>query len=355
MTPRQPDLLAVLEHGVIDRAVPTADLLRTCVVLGGRTGSARLGDWAKSELRGYQDRNLIPAYRTVTVPILQTSEWYNQSAGELETEKSVLNEHNYSLRLGKPLDELDALAAQSERTDRPVLLGMDADILEECKRKPIYSQPETGFSIYVSDMQWIVESSVIRGILGHIRTALAEFIAELRAEIISDDVMPSAAQADEALRTAVPGAFFANSNVTIMTTGMGDITADRDQTIIRDNKTTIRDASGNFSVAGTNTSQVSGTALNRAKISEFADFIRQISPVIGLASGQDIELRRVGDDLAHAAESSMPDAGRLRGLINSALTLLRNVASNAAGKLAVSMGDELIREIGQGIVHELPH
>lgn len=352
MTTPQPDLLAVLEHGVIDRAVPTADLLRTCIVLGGRTGSARLSEWASSELRGYRDRNSIPAYRIVAVPILVTSQHHSRSAPEPETDKDVLSKHDYSLYLGKPIDELDALAAQSERTGKPALLAMDTDILEEYSRKHSYYYHSTGAGGGITDMQWLLEPPVIRGILGQIRTALAEFTAELRTEVGTDDVLPSATQTDEALRVAVPGALFANSNVTIITTGRGDIMADGDQTVIKDNKTTIRDSSGNFSVASTKATQASGLAFNGAKISEFADLIRQISSTLGLASDQEIELRQVADGLA---QSSAPEVGRLRRLLDRALTLLRSAGPNVAGKLAISMGDELIREIGGGIIHELPH
>jgi hypothetical protein len=45
-------LLSELESDVVsDR--PLADVLRKCIILGGRVDSVELRDWATKELRGY--------------------------------------------------------------------------------------------------------------------------------------------------------------------------------------------------------------------------------------------------------------------------------------------------------------
>ena len=340
---------------MIDRTVPLADLLRTCIVLGGRTGSARLSDWATSELRGYRDRNPIPVYRIVSVPIVVRTEYYDTSLTGIPTTpsklKDILENHDYSLFLTQPLDELDALAVQSEVSGKQISFAVNNETWKVYNDRRRSSLP--GSSYIITDMQWSFKAPVIRGVLGQIRTALAAFVSELRTEV-GDDV-PSAIQTDEALRVAVPGTFFANSNVTIMTTGRGDIVADGDKTNIRDNKTTIKGSAGNFSVASSRVTQSSGATLNGERIKDFADLILQISPTLHLAPELAAELREVADDLAHIAGSPVPEVGRLRRLIESALRLLRSAAPNVAGKLAISMGDEFVREIGEGIIHELPH
>jgi hypothetical protein len=61
---RDAGLLSDIEADVLsDR--PLADALRKCVVLGGQAGSVELREWATKELRGYDEDDQMPAYRTV--------------------------------------------------------------------------------------------------------------------------------------------------------------------------------------------------------------------------------------------------------------------------------------------------
>lgn len=62
-------LLAEIERDVLDGR-PLADLLRKCIMLGGRSGSQDLRYWAGKELRGYQGDTDLPPYRSVSAPIL---------------------------------------------------------------------------------------------------------------------------------------------------------------------------------------------------------------------------------------------------------------------------------------------
>lgn len=49
MPAQRPSLLAEVERDLLD-GKPLADLLRKCVILGGRSGSHELRDWASKEL-----------------------------------------------------------------------------------------------------------------------------------------------------------------------------------------------------------------------------------------------------------------------------------------------------------------
>lgn len=349
MTGQRPDLLAKLEQDLTDRYVPLADLLRTCIVLGGRTRSTRLSEWASSELKGYTEQASIPAYRVVTAPIRLEIGYMSTP----RTEKEILKDHDYPLVLDESIDRLDAIAAYSESKRKPFLVPVDKKIFEHYSRKSRKMLRGTGTGI--DGMDWVIEPPLIRGVLGQIRTALAEFIAELRAEVGDGDQLPSSSQTDKALQVALPAAVFTNSNVTIMTTGKGDIMPDDDRTIIRDNKTTIRGSAGNISVASAKVAQVNSTAPDIAKIKEFADLVRQVSPTLGFASGQETGLQAAADELTHAADSPVPEVGRIRQLLDGTLRLLRTAGRSAARDLAIRMGDELIREIGGEIVRELPH
>jgi hypothetical protein len=359
MTGQSHDLVAKLEQDVTDRTVPLADLLRTCIVLGGRTRSTRLSGWAVSELKGYADGDSVPVYRVAAAPII--IKYFFASAPYGKTRQETLNYNEYSLLLKQPIDQLEAIAAYSDAKGKPSLISVSNDIFQHYsgRHAKIYEHLDADTYIaratVVDTMEWLVDLPLIRGVLGRIRTALAEFVAELRAEAGDSNDVPTANQTDKAFQVALPAAVFTNSNVTIMTTGKGNIMPDDDRTIIKDNKTTIKGSTGNFSVASAKVTQINSPAIDLAKIREFADLMRQISPTLGFASDQETELQAVADDLVHVSESPVPEVGRIRRLLDGALRLLRTAGPSAAGKLAISMGDELIREIGEEVVRELPH
>ena len=64
MARRDETLLSEIERDLLG-GKPLADLLRKCVVLGGRSSSVELRDWASRELRGYNVGDDLPSYRTV--------------------------------------------------------------------------------------------------------------------------------------------------------------------------------------------------------------------------------------------------------------------------------------------------
>ena len=354
MAGQRTPLLVKLEDDVTDGSVPLADLLRTCVVLGGRTGSTRLGGWAASELKGYPDQASVPAYRVLNVPIL--TETCIISTQRMERE--IWRDHSYTLRLRESIDTLEALASSSEARGKSSKIRVERDIIEQHNRgiaEFFIKQYSTAPDTYVEDMQWLIEPPLIRGILGQIRTALAEFIVELRAEAGDADELPSSSQTDKAFQIALPSAIFANSTVTIMATGKGDFMPEDERIVIKDNKTTVKGSSGNVSVASVDVTQTNREVIDFARIREFGELIRQISPILGFTSGQEAELQTVADVLTCVADLPALEVGRIRRLLDRALKVLRTVGSSAARNLAINMGDELIREIGSEVIRDMPH
>lgn len=69
MSRRDETLIREIERDLLD-GKPLADLLRKCIVLGGRWGSVELRDWASRELRGFGPDDELPAYRTIYAAIL---------------------------------------------------------------------------------------------------------------------------------------------------------------------------------------------------------------------------------------------------------------------------------------------
>jgi hypothetical protein len=184
-----------------------------------------------------------------------------------------------------------------------------------------------------------------------------EFIAELHTEVGDSTKLPSAEQADSVLRAILPSAGFYNSNVTIVTatTKNGDIMPEGPRTTIKGNKTEIRDATGNVSVASAHVAQINGDGIDVEKMERFANFVIQIAPTLGLSADQQTQLDAGVDELKAAVALPAQDKGRFRTALGRVLRVLGVTAKTTAQQVAISMGDELIRELGEEIVRELPH
>jgi hypothetical protein len=349
------NLLTRLEDDVLDPGVQLSDLLRTCIVLAGRTQAAQLRAWATTELNGYTDRESVPEYRIVAAPIMwEVAEAFRGVSTlpvNVQELPGFVREHiNEDVHLNQSIDTLEGLVRDYQGRNERVHLGIPGgDIWLD-----IWNE-NNGGNARALRMYWSLDPVVIRGVLGRVRTALAEFIAELRSEVGDSDQLPSAEQTDEALRTAVPSAVINNSNVTIMTTKEGDIMPDGDRTTIKGNTTKIEGASGNISVASANVNQVNAEGVDVEKIREFAALIAQIAPILGLAEVQQAELESGANELQAALSAPVPEKGRLRRAVDRVMGVLRGAGPTAARMVATGMGDELMRELGSGILGQLPH
>src|SRR3954463_14781594 len=70
VTKHEQTLLSQIEHEAMDGSASLSDALRKCVVLGGKSGSEQLRDWATHELKGYYGEDELPSYRIVAAPLL---------------------------------------------------------------------------------------------------------------------------------------------------------------------------------------------------------------------------------------------------------------------------------------------
>lgn len=254
--------------------------------------------------------------------------------------------------LSQPVDELEGYVAQYGPQNRQIELEVfGSDLLMKFwnENNPIGTRAVS--------MYWSISPAAIMGVLGQIRTAMIEFVAQLRSEVGNSDALPSAEQADEALRAALPSVVFNNSSVTVVTatTKRGDIMPDGPRTTIKGNKTEIRDATGNVSVASAHVAQLNSDSVDVEKVQQFVDFIAQIAPTLGLSTDNQEDLLAGAGDLQAAAAAPVQDKGRFRRAVERVLRSLRTAGTSAAQRLAVSMGDDLIRELGTEIARELPH
>jgi len=354
MPQQQADRLAALERDVLDRTVPLADVLRSCLALARHTQAAQLREWVTAELKGYRI-DAVPDYRKIAAPILRAFDVPGQGLVtqlfNVQTLPAPVREWvNEIVPLTQSVDDLEGLIAQHGPQNKQVEL----EVFTSDQLTAIWNE-NNPYGPRAVAMYWSINPAAIRGVLGQIRTALTEFVVELEAEVGESDQLPTGEQTDEVLRTAVPSTIFNNSNVTIMNTESGDIMPDAPRTTIKGNKTTIKGSNGTFAVASAHVAQVNGDGINVEKIREFADLIGQIAPALGLGLDQQADLESGAHELQAAASDPAADRGRFRRALDGVLRLLRVAGPTAAQKLAISMGDDLIRELGTEIIRELPH
>ena len=80
MAHKRGGLLAQIEVGVADDAVPLSSLLQKCLQLGGQAGSEKMRDWGRQELNGYPSADAVPDYRrvpTALMAMITNSSGYN--------------------------------------------------------------------------------------------------------------------------------------------------------------------------------------------------------------------------------------------------------------------------------------
>jgi hypothetical protein len=354
--PYKTDRLATLERDVLDRTVPVADALRSCLYLARRTQAVQLDEWVTAELKGYRLAT-VPDYRKVAAPILRVFDVPGHGlVSEIfdsQTLPEGIREHlNGIVPLTQSVDDLEGYIAQYGVQNKQIELEVFGNDL-----MMNFWNENHPFGPRAVSMYWSISPAAILGVLGQIRTALTEFVVELRNEVGDGDELPSAEQADWALRAVLPSAVFNNSTVTVLTatTKNGDIMPDGPRTTIKDNKTEIRGATGNMSVASAHVAQVNADSIDLEKLRQFADLLTQIAPTLGLSADQQMELKAGVSELQAAAADSGQDQGRFRKALSRVLRVLRTAGTSAAQQVAISMGDELIHELGAEIARGLPH
>ncbi len=135
MVSKDQGLLAEVERDVLSGA-PVADVLRKCIVIGGRAGSSELRDWATAELRGYGTADEAPAYRQVGAPIYADAVTGTHHIAGQRISPSMLPDfaqddlkETYTFQVG--IGEIEAVIEQCRRsgeTQVKLSLPMAADL-----------------------------------------------------------------------------------------------------------------------------------------------------------------------------------------------------------------------------------
>ncbi|MFD4661661.1 hypothetical protein ACFWP2_39330 [Kitasatospora sp. NPDC058444] len=213
--------LEELERAVLDDTVPLAQALRRCLILGEYAHHQELRQWAQRELTGYGPDDDLPAYRTVPAALAVNINRY--SIGGIVQ----FNGHRIS---HQQLPDAARNAGIGERM--PVHEGVRT--LEEMVARsqgPIYASPPGaaeyalimsqqqadlgGPGTEITSLHWEVATPIIEGVLDQIRTRLAQFVAEMRAQMPAGQQNPNPAQVDKAAKQAFDIKTGSNSPVTI--------------------------------------------------------------------------------------------------------------------------------------------
>ncbi|MEU9255474.1 hypothetical protein AB0D66_26965 [Streptomyces sp. NPDC048270] len=208
MDRRERGLLAEIEQGALDESRPLAHVLRKCVVLGGRSSSAGLREWATRELRGYdgvatQD---LPGYRRIPAPIqINALTGPNSIRGQRvspnELPEFARGEVREEVALRHGIGEIEALVQRCRDEGEHARLGIPGGLeltrlMDSASGNPFQR---------ITDIYWSVSPAALHGLVDQVRTTVVELVAELRAAMPEDQQIPTPDQMDHALHVVVHG------------------------------------------------------------------------------------------------------------------------------------------------------
>lgn len=350
MAHKKNGLLAQIETGVTDVAVPLSTLLQKCIVLGGQAGSEKMRDWARRELGGYDGDDILPGYRHVTAavmvvitnesgynPITQrvTDSLFPREIREMIREKLDLED----VPFGSSIGVLEDLAGTSKEEHRliPPWSEFVVDTLNQFNKPP---------NSRAAEIYWSVSGASIRGVLIGIRTALAELVAELIALTPQDQDGPDRQAADQATHFVITGD---RTTVHLGSSQLGG-TVNHSPS----GQVNIDGVTGNVAAGSSHFTQNYTTGFDITKVREFADLVSEIGGLLGLEPSQQAGLADANAELHQAAEDPEADKGRMRRAVESVRSYLNLAAATALRKAAIAAGDAANGELDRVIHHMHP-
>lgn len=199
--PKHRDLIEEIERDALDDSVPVATALRKCVVLGGRSGSERLRDWATRELEGYFGQDTLPDYRVIHAPLLIDGISGSYQITRQQLAPSALpdfaRDHiSDEVELRDGIGGIEALLKHAEIKLQPPRASDLARLMNAENDNPYQ---------HIEAIYWGVSHAAVHGVLDQVRTALTKLVAEIRANTPAGQEVPSADAANQAVNVVVTG------------------------------------------------------------------------------------------------------------------------------------------------------
>ncbi|GAA4383340.1 hypothetical protein [Agromyces bauzanensis] len=200
---KQGGLMGQIEHDLLDEK-PLDTLLRQLILLGGSAGSPELRSWAALELRGYGHDDDLPSYRKVNAPLqidgaVPGGIVRHETIGSMDIPDFAREDVNELVPLRMGVSEIQSMVNQ-HRADRIVKLQPPggADLVS-------YMNGTRQMNGHITSLYWSVSTIALEGVLDQIRTRLAELIAELRSGTPEGQILPTPAQAANAVNLVING------------------------------------------------------------------------------------------------------------------------------------------------------
>lgn len=200
---RDASLLAQIEQDVLDSSISISDVLRKCMILGGRAGSPKLREWASRELRGYDAEDELPPYRVVGAvlkinAVLGYTIVTGQQISPAQLPEKARKHINETVRLSQPIADIEKMAAETSNNSIHLTFSNSATVAA------MMSADLDEFE-QITAVYWDLSTSRLHAVIDQVRTAIAEFVAELIAELPPDRNLPSPKEAERALDVAIHG------------------------------------------------------------------------------------------------------------------------------------------------------
>jgi hypothetical protein len=197
--------MAEIESGALESDSDLPKLLRTCIALGGRIGTADLRDWASRDLKGYGPDDALPEYRRIPAPLmLDGFTGGGHVTGQMVAAHLLPDEARDILEdpvaMPQAISEIVDLVATASRGDGTIRLAPSgtAYVLPLISMRLAAGQQ-------VERVYWAIEVSKLRGIVDKVRTILVELVAEMRAATPPGRDTPTPEGAQQAVVVAIYG------------------------------------------------------------------------------------------------------------------------------------------------------
>lgn len=219
MSSAQGSPLLDLEAALHDGTTSLTLLLHKCLLLGGRSGSQLLRQWAKKELDGYGNvpDDELPDYRRVGAVICVDAAVGNGIITGQPISPSwlprALREAGVNEVMPMPMGvgELENLVSRGEASVK--LSPIPSALIAEAMNAENTRQYQQIIRVY-----WSVSTSSLHNVLVLIRTKMVEMVAELLAALPEGDAAPSKELVDDVVGVVIHGD---NTHVTVVHTAAG--------------------------------------------------------------------------------------------------------------------------------------
>ena len=348
MANRRGGLPVQIEADLLDDSVPLSSLLQRCVVLGRQAGSEKLRDWARWELNGYADADTVPDYRHVhaaLMAVITNNAGYNAMTQRIPEDvfpnqiRDVIRETVGDIEdaiIPYGIGMLEGLASQGTDTHHlsPPFSIVMADTLNQFNMAP---------NSRVAQVYWSVSNASIRGILGRVRAALADRVAELITLTPQDQDVPDKQAATQAVHLNITGE---RPTIHFGDRRVGDIV-----THSSGSQYNFGPITGNVAAGSSDVTQNYKAGFNITKVREFANLVTEIGGLLGLEDGQQAVLSIATSELHDAIEDPKAEKGRMRRAVDAVMGYLKLAGDTALKNAVITAGNQAGSELDLAMRH----